>query len=141
MEIGPVTTFLDQDGIEHSLDDNEGKPTLVNIWATWCPPCRDEMPLFEENYVQYGDEVNFVMLNALNSRPTETEEAALDFVESMGLTFPVYFDIEHNNQIEFVANMLPLTVLLDSNGEVVEVVRGQVSPAKLRQLLGKVIEI
>lgn len=138
---GPMTSFLDQDGMEHSLASNDGKPTLLNVWATWCPPCRDEMPLFDENYALYGDEVNFIMLNALDSRPTETEEAALDFVEEMGLTFPIYFDIDFTNQVEFVANMLPLTVLMDSNGEVIETVRGQVSPAKLKQLLGKVIDI
>lgn len=138
---GPETTYLDEAGIEHSLSNNEGKPTLINIWATWCPPCRDEMPLFDDSYALYGDQVNFIMLNALNSRPTETQERALEFVDDMDLSFPIYFDQDSNNQIEFIANMLPLTVLLDSKGEIIETVRGQVSPAKLKQLLGKVIEV
>lgn len=135
---GPSTTYLNADEEVIQLASNLGKPTLINIWATWCPPCRDEMPYFDTAYQEYGDEIEFVMINALNSRPTETKEAALAFVDEMELTMPIYFDQNGSNQLEFTANMLPLTALLDADGEVIEVVRGQVSPAKLKQLIGKV---
>lgn len=134
---GPSTTYLDENDQVIRLLENSGKPTLINIWASWCLPCRDEMPEFESAYQQFGDQVNFVMLNALESRPSETKEAALEFAESINLSMPIYFDNEFSNQIEFSANMLPLTALLSEDGEIIEVVRGQVSPAKLKQLMGK----
>lgn len=135
---GPSTSYADVEGEMIQLSDNMGKPTIVNIWASWCPPCRDEMPYFETSYQEHGSDINFVMLNALESRPTETKEAALKFAKEIGLTMPIYFDDNASNQIEFTANMLPLTALLDAEGEVIEVVRGQVSPAKLKQLISKV---
>ena len=135
---GPSTTYADSDGDIIRLSQNLGKPTIVNIWASWCPPCRDEMPYFESSYQEHGSDINFVMLNALESRPTETKQAALEFADEMNLSMPIYFDNNASNQIEFAANMLPLTALLDADGEVIEVVRGQVSPAKLKQLIAKV---
>ena len=96
------------------------------------------MPYFETSYQEHGSDINFVMLNALESRPTETKQAALEFADEMNLSMPIYFDNNASNQIEFAANMLPLTALLDADGEVIEVVRGQVSPAKLKQLIAKV---
>lgn len=135
---GPSTTYADSDGDIIRLSQNLGKPTIINIWASWCPPCRDEMPYFETSYQEHGSDINFVMLNALESRPTETKQAAIEFADEMNLSMPIYFDNNASNQIEFAANMLPLTALLDADGEVIEVVRGQVSPAKLKQLIAKV---
>lgn len=136
---GPSTTYLDQEDNVHRLLDNAGQPMIINIWASWCPPCRDEMPLFEQAYQEYGDELTFLMVNALESRPSETKQVALDYVESIDLSMPIYFDNQFANQIEFSASTLPLTAVLDADGEVVEIVRGQVSPAKLKQMINKVL--
>lgn len=136
---GPSTTYLDEEDNVHRLLDNAGQPMIINIWASWCPPCRDEMPLFEQAYQEHGDELTFLMVNALESRPSETKEVALDYVESIDLSMPIYFDNQFANQIEFSASTLPLTAVLDENGEVVEIVRGQVSPAKLKQMINKVL--
>ncbi|XJS10831.1 TlpA family protein disulfide reductase [Aerococcaceae bacterium WGS1372] len=136
---GPSTTYLDAEDNVYRLLDNAGEPMIINIWASWCPPCRDEMPLFEQAYQEYGEDITFLMLNALESRPSETKEVALNYVESIDLSMPVYFDNKFANQIEFSASTLPLTAVLDADGEVVEIVRGQVSPAKLKQMINKVL--
>ena len=135
---GPDSQYLNADGDLLQLSDNYGKGTLINIWASWCEPCRVEMPYFEAAYQTYGDDINFLMIDALDSKPSETQEAALAFFDEMDLSMPIYFDQEMNNQYLFGATILPLTVILDDEGKVVEIVRGQVSQAKLKQMINKI---
>lgn len=135
---GPESNYLNAEGDLLNLSDNYGKGTLINIWASWCEPCRVEMPYFEEAYQTYGDDINFIMMDALESKPSETKEAAEAFFEEMALSMPIYFDHQMNNQYLFGATILPLTVILDDEGKVVEIVRGQVSPAKLNQMIEKI---
>lgn len=136
---GPDSTYLNAEGNLIDLADNYGKGTLINIWASWCEPCRVEMPYFDEAYQTYGDDINFLMIDALESRPTETQAAGLAFFEEMELSMPIYFDDEMANQFLFGATILPLTVILDDEGKVIEIVRGQVSPAKLTQMINKIL--
>lgn len=136
---GPSSIYLNTDGDEIDLSENYGKGTLINIWASWCEPCKVEMPYFEEAYQTYGDDINFLMINATESKPTETQEAALTFANQMDLSMPIYFDTEMSNQYLFGATILPLTVILDAEGHVEEIVRGQVSPAKLTQLIEQIL--
>lgn len=136
---GPSSTYLNTDGQEIDLSENYGNGTLINIWASWCEPCKVEMPYFEEAYQTYGEEINFLMINATESKPSETSEAALLFAEEMGMSMPVYFDTNMKNQYLFGATILPLTVILDDTGQVVEIVRGQVSSAKLTQLIEQIL--
>ena len=136
---GPSSIYLNTDGDEIDLSENYGKGTLINIWASWCEPCKVEMPYFEEAYQTYGDDINFLMINATESKPTETQEAALTFADEMDLSMPIYFDTEMSNQYLFGATILPLTVILDAEGHVEEIVRGQVSPAKLTQLIEQIL--
>ena len=101
-----------------------GKPTIINIWASWCPPCREEMPYFLEAYRQYGDKVNFVMINATGSHPDETAEKAQAYLKEAGLTdLPIYYDDQRQNQIAFNAVSLPTTYILNAKGEIIK--RGQ----------------
>ncbi len=136
---GPDSRYMNADGDLLDLSDNYGKGSLINIWASWCEPCRVEMPYFEEAYQTYGDDINFIMMNALDSKPSETQAAAEAFFAEMNLSMPIYFDHEMKNQYLFGATILPLTVILDEEGKVVEIVRGQVSPAKLKQLIEKIL--
>lgn len=136
---GPSSIYLNSDGDKIDLSENYGKGTLINIWASWCEPCKVEMPYFEEAYQTYGDDINFLMINATESKPTETQEAALTFADEMDLSMPIYFDTEMSNQYLFGATILPLTVILDAEGHVEEIVRGQVSPAKLTQLIEQIL--
>jgi len=136
---GPSSIYLNSDGDKIDLSENYGKGTLINIWASWCEPCKVEMPYFEEAYQTYGDDINFLMINATESKPTETQEAALTFANQMDLSMPIYFDTEMSNQYLFGATILPLTVILDAEGHVEEIVRGQVSPAKLTQLIEQIL--
>jgi len=76
--------FVDQEGAYHQLDDFLDKPVFINYWATWCPPCRAEMPALEKLYQQYGGRVHFLFIS---KQPMERQQA---FLTSQGYDLPVY---------------------------------------------------
>ena len=90
-DLAPDFTVYDADGNEVKLSDFFGRPIVVNFWATWCSPCKREMPSFERMYEKYGEDVVFLMVN-LTDGYQDTVKKASDFVEKNGYTFPVYFD-------------------------------------------------
>lgn len=134
----PATFVTDQNGKKIKLSQLSDKPMVINFWASWCPPCKIEMPYFQEAYDQYNDKMNFVMLNATQSRVTETEATAAQFVADAGYTFPIYYDVNYMNQIAFSITSLPSTIVFDSKGEVVAAIRGGISRDQLFAILEEV---
>lgn len=113
----PNTDLQDPFGNIVSLHSQLDKPTIINVWASWCPPCRQEMPYFQEQYDLHKDSINFIMLNATGSRPTETIEAANAYLRENDFSFPVYYDPQFNNQFQLGVNSLPSTYFIDQNGQ------------------------
>lgn len=89
----PDFTFYDIDGNPHTLSEFEGKPVILNFWASWCGPCKSEMPDIEAAYQEYGDEIQFLLVN-LTDGINETVEIASGYIAEQGYTFPVYYDID-----------------------------------------------
>lgn len=118
------------DGSSVELASLAGRPTLVNLWASWCQPCRDEMPLLERNHRKHGDQVAFVGVDT-----QDITGAAAEFLEEVGVTYPQVVDTEG----ELLRNLrlpgLPVTVLLDSEARVVGKHIGELSQKDLDQLL------
>jgi thiol-disulfide isomerase/thioredoxin len=110
-------TLQDMDENSHSLRDYRGKVVLLNFWATWCPPCRHEMPSMETLYRRYEDQ-GFAVL-AIN----EWEDADRVFVYtgqlSVSPTFPILFDKKGEVADNYMVKGLPTTVLLNKKGQVV----------------------
>ena len=78
---------MDPSGFERLLGQLEGTPVVVNFWGEWCPPCRAEMPRLVAAHEEWGDRVQFVGVDILDSR-----DAARSFVDEFGMTFPSVFD-------------------------------------------------
>ena len=136
----PDTKLLDELGNTIALSSKFGKPTIINIWASWCPPCREEMPYFLEAYRQYGDKVNFVMINATGSHPDETAEKAQAYLKEAGLTdLPIYYDDQRQNQIAFNAVSLPTTYILNAKGEIITRGQGSVPREELFKVLEQMV--
>ena len=136
----PDTKLLDELGNTIALSSKFGKPTIINIWASWCPPCREEMPYFLEAYRQYGDKVNFVMINATGSHPDETAEKAQAYLKEAGLTdLPIYYDDQRQNQIAFNAVSLPTTYILNAKGEIIKRGQGSVPREELFKVLEQMV--
>lgn len=106
----------DGEGNAVRLSDLRGKPVVVNFFASWCGPCKIEMPYFEESYKAYGDKVHFMMVN-LNAFGNDTEEAARQMIADGGYTFPVYFDTDGEAATGYAIRSMPTTIFVSADGE------------------------
>lgn len=107
------------DGTTTQLSALFGKPMIVNFWTTWCTPCKAELPLLQQAYEQYGQEINFVMVN-LTDGGRDTVEGVSAFIEENGYTFPAYCDIDYAASKLYGIVGIPSTVLIDMNGKVID---------------------
>ena len=100
------------DGSSVSLDGYRGNVVLINFWATWCPPCRAEIPDIEKVYQARQDD-GFVVLGVNVEEP---RESVAPFVEAMGMTYPVVLDKSGQVLKMYRAIGLPISVILDQDG-------------------------
>lgn len=131
----PKLTLEDLSGNPVSLDDQRGSVVLVNLWATWCPPCREEMPALQAFYEKYKSH-GFVLI-ALNQE--EALEIVAPFVEEFRLTFPVWLDLESKAQREFNTMNLPSSYVMDRNGRVRLMWIGGISAKNLEKFVPEII--
>ena len=111
----PDFTVYDIDGNEVRLSEFFGKPIVLNFWASWCGPCKMEMPDFNDKYLEMGDEINFLMIN-MTDGSRETVETASEFIEKQGYSFPVFYDRDSNAAYTYAAYSLPTTYFIDAEG-------------------------
>ncbi len=119
----PDFTALDYNNNEVTLSEYFGKPIVLNMWASWCPPCKNEMPHFESAYKEHKD-VQFLMLNMTAS---DSMKDAKDYIESEGYTFPVLFDTTGEAAYKYGASSLPVTFFINSKGELVTYASGSLT--------------
>ncbi|MDP1544565.1 MAG: redoxin domain-containing protein [Anaerolineales bacterium] len=132
----PELNLTDLNGNPVSLADYRGNVALVNLWATWCPPCREEMPTllaFHEKYKSKG----FVLI-AIDQG--ETVEQVLPFVDEFQLTFPVWMDISSSAGRAFNTMNLPSSYVIDRNGHVRLMWIGGISERNLEKFVPDLIK-
>ena len=131
-QAAPDFTVYDGEGNAHKLSDYRGKPVVLNFWASWCGPCKMEMPDFDETYSEYGDQVHFLMVN-LTDGSQETMETASAFIAAEGYSFPVYFDTERSGAIAYGVSAVPVSYFIDAEGYFVTYRPGMLSAEALRK--------
>lgn len=119
-------------GEEVSLYSFVGKPIVLNFWASWCGPCKMELPDFQSAYEAYGEDVEFMLVN-LTDGMQETKETAAAFMESEGYTLPVYYDTKQEAAYGYQVYSIPVTYLIDANGEVVAKASGMIDKETLEE--------
>jgi len=120
----PGFTFPDIDGKEVSLSDQRGKVVLVNVWATWCSTCRQEMPSMQRLYQKFKDE-NFEILAV--SIDSEGYKTVAPFMRKMNLTFPALLDQEETIRRLYRVTGVPESFIIDKQGILVEKIIGPIN--------------
>lgn len=117
----PDFSFPDLNGKKVGLSDYKGKVVLVNIWATWCPPCREEMPSMQKLYTRFKGEGFEILAVSID----ETGSRAVDpFVQKLNLTFPVLLDPEGRIQGLYMITGVPESFIVDRKGILVHKIVG-----------------
>ena len=136
-EPAPDITVTTVDGQSVRLSDFAGKPVVLNFWASWCGPCRSEMPAFEASYLEKGAQVQFLMVNLTGS--SETVETATAFIADAGYTFPVFYDTAGEGAMAYRVSSIPATYFIDSDGNLVASHVGAMNSATLESYLAKIL--
>lgn len=111
----PELTLTDIDGVPRSLADYRGQVVLVNLWATWCPPCKEEMPALQAFYEDHKDR-GFVIIAINDGDPTAD---VIQFVKDYELSFPVWLDPTYSATEEaFHTLNLPASFVIDRSGTI-----------------------
>ena len=131
-ETAPDFTMTNASGEEVKLSDFFDKPVVLNFWASWCGPCKSEMPHFEDAYQKYGEDINFVIVN-LTDGARETVETASDFIEEQGYTFPLYFDTNTEGAVTYGTYSIPVTYFIGADGVPVAQANGALDAATLQK--------
>lgn len=134
-------TLIDQYGQKHTLSDYRGKVVFLNFWATWCPPCKEEIPdiqaLYEE-YNQNQEDVVFLGVASPDSKmnPRElTKEEIIAFLQENKITYPVVFDESGETWYEYAVSSLPTTFMIDKEGNINGYAPGMLSKDRMESIL------
>ena len=135
----PDFSLTDQYGNTHTLSDYKGKTVFLNFWATWCPPCKGEMPEIQEIYEYYGENGSEVVVLGIASPDygrEKDEETVAAFLEENGYSFPVVMDTGGLYAYTYGVNAYPTTFMIDKEGNVYGYVAGQLT----REIMESIIE-
>jgi peroxiredoxin len=111
--VAPDFTLPDLEGNQISLSTYKGRVVLLNFWATWCPPCRLEMPTMEKAYRKYRDKGFEVVAVSVDAGPKSSVKS---FLRELGLSFQVLLDPDMETLRAFRGFSLPMTVVIDRQG-------------------------
>lgn len=122
----------DENNNAYKLSDFEGKPVVLNFWASWCGPCKSEMPDFEIAYQEYGEKIQFLMINMTDGYQ-ETVSSANDFIKDKGYTFPVFYDSNLEAAKAYSVYSIPATYFIDAEGYIIAWGSGALSAENLQE--------
>lgn len=141
-------TLTDQYGNEHTLSDYKGKVVFLNFWATWCPPCKKEMPDIEALYKEYNlnqDEVVFLgVANPSSSQYPNNQDVGkneiISFLDDNGYTFPTVFDETGEILQNYHISAFPTTFMIDKEGNILGYVPGMMTKDIMINIIKQTLE-
>ncbi len=135
--------LLDQYGNEHILSNYKGKVVFLNFWATWCPPCKEEMPIIEELYKEFGENKNDVIILGITNPVTEENPNGQDknideikyFLQENNYSFPTVFDKTGIYFDNFKIRAFPTTYIIGKDGEIKTAIPGAMTKQQMLKLI------
>lgn len=115
------------------LSDYKGKKVILNFWATWCPPCKEEMPHMEKYYQKNKDTENIEII-AVNMTTAERPESVREFVDAYELTFPIPLDKTGEIMDAYKIGQLPMTYMINTDGTIAHQISGPINGKVLNEL-------
>jgi len=138
--IRPAFELKDLEGQMRNVDEWNGKVLLINFWATWCPPCKKEMPAFIELQEQYAEQGLQIIGIALDD-----EESVQDFADTLGVNYPVmaaeYEGLELSRAYGNHIGALPFSVFVNRDGKIVLTQAGELSKQHIEQIIKPILGI
>ena len=136
-------TLQDQYGNTHTLSEYKGKTVFLNFWATWCPPCRNEMPdiqkLYEEYQAEEDPSVIILGIAAPNYGQEGSEEEIIAFLEKNGYTYPVVMDTTGEMFMQYGIYSFPTTFMIDAEGNIFGYLPGQLNEMVMRSIIEQTV--
>lgn len=136
-------TLKDQYGNTHTLSDYKGKTVFLNFWATWCSPCRAEMPDIQKLYEEFQQEEEDIVILGVAAPSLgreKSEEGIKGFLEENGYTYPVVMDTEAEAFQAYGINSFPTTFMIDKDGNVFGYIPGQLSEETMRDIIRQTVD-
>ena len=133
-------SVYDKEGKEVHLSDYRGRPVVVNFWASWCPPCKQEMPAFQKMWETYGEEITFLMVNETDGE-RETTETAQAYIEENGYEMDFFFDRDQDAAYTYYLMYLPRTLFIDAQGNLVYDQVGQLTESELENRIEDLLSV
>ncbi|SKA12869.1 TlpA family protein disulfide reductase [Selenihalanaerobacter shriftii] len=131
----PNFTLTNLDGKEVSLSDFRGeKVVFINFWATWCPPCRLEMPHMQEIYEEMQDRVKILAVNV-----KEPQNKVSNFIDSNGYDFTVLSDKDGKIAADYLVRGIPKTLIVDKNGVIKAQHVGAMNKEQMKEIISKAL--
>lgn len=127
-------TIYDSDMNKVKLSDYFGKPIVVNFWASWCGPCKSELPAFSDAYEKYKDDVVFLMVN-LPDGYSDSQKSIEKFVSENGYAFPVYYDFDNDASTVYGVNSIPETLFINADGTLYDTQIGAMNATALESYI------
>lgn len=137
--LAPDFSLQTLDGGVITMSELRGKPVIINLWASWCPPCRAEMPALQNIHDEFGDQGLTIL--AVNATNQDDLDSAIAFVDEHQLTFPILLDTEGKVSASYQLRSLPTTFFVEASGIIQEVVvGGPMAEALLRVRVSQLLE-